>query len=232
MGVLLEKVNESLKVSKMGIADNYKNNSLYFYNKYQKSDDEVQSTRIPDVQMGRFYFFHYKDDSNWMKYSPVFTVAQKKFENLTIILAINLNFIPIQVRVSFFDQFITDKDIELDRPLNVELKSTYNELFRYSFEYSIVEYNTSQFAFVHRINMNKVPNFLYAGHPINKYDPEKLYDIWKVKLKTKYERDQEMSQALIKDFYQMSDDVNENYTVLKNHIQRLQNSLNKYGRPS
>jgi hypothetical protein len=232
MGVLLEKVNESLKVYGNGIADNYKNNSLYYYDKYQKSDENVQSTRITDIQMGRFYFFHYKDDSNWMKYSPVFTVAQKKFENLTIILAINLNFIPIQIRASFFDQFFTDKDIDLDRPLNVEFKGTYDELFRYSFEYSIVEYNISQLVFVHRINMEKVPTFLYAGHPINKYDPEKLYDIWKVKLKTKYQRDQEMSQALIKDFYKMTDDVNENYTVLKNHIQRLQNSFNKYGRPT
>lgn len=229
MGALLDRVNQSLKKYGKGIADNFKNNSLYFYNKYQKSDDKVQNIRISDIQMGRFYFFHYKDDSNWIKYSPVLTVSQKNFDNLTIILAINLNMIPIQIRASFFDQFLTDKDIDEDRSLNLDLKGTYDELFRYGFEYSIMEYNAAQLMFVHRINMKKVPTFLYSGHPINKYDPEKLYDIWKVKSKTKFQRDQEMSLALIKDFYNISDDINENYVVLKNHIQRLQNSLKKYG---
>jgi hypothetical protein len=232
MGILLEKVDESLKKYGKGIADNYKNNSLYFYNKYQKSDDKVESTRVPNIQMGRFYFFHYLDDSNWIKYSPIFTVAQKKFENKTIVLGINLNFIPIQIRASFFDQFVTEKDLELDNSLNVDMRGTYNELLIYGFEYSIMEYNTEQIVAVHRINMKKLPTFLYSGHPINKYDPVKLYDIWKVKLKTKSERDKEMSQALISDFYAISDDIKENYEVLKGHIQRIQRSLNKYGRPS
>ena len=77
--------------------------------------------------------------------------------------------------------------------------------------------------------MSKIPTFLYSGHPINKYDPRKLLDIWKVKLKTKEQRDQEMSQALIEDFYNISDDINDNYNVLRKHIQRLQNSYLKYG---
>lgn len=230
MGILLEKVNESLKQNGKGVADNFKKNSLHFYNKYQKSDNEVQNVRVQDIQLGRFYFFHYKDDSNWVKYSPVFTIGQKKFENLTILFAINLNMIPIEIRSSFFDQFFVDKDISEDRSLNVDMKGTYNELLRYGFEYSIMEYNIDQLVLVHRISMQQVPRFLYSGHPINKYDPVKLYDIWKVKIKTKYERDQEMSQALISDFYQISDDINENYVVLKKHIQRLQNSFSKYGR--
>ena len=86
--------------------------------------------------------------------------------------------------------------------------------------------------FVHRIKMSKIDTFLYSGHPINKYDPNKLYEIWKTKIKTKSKRDSEMSQALISDFFRINEDIDENYTVLKNHIQRLKNSLNKYGRPT
>jgi len=125
---------------------------------------------------------------------------------------------------------MTEKDFINDRSLPVEMTTTYNELFRYGFEYSIMEYNVNQISLVHRISMPLVPKFLYSGHPINKYDPNKLYEIWKVKSKTKYDRDKEMSQALIKDFYNISDDINENYVVLKKHIQRLQNSFEKYGR--
>ena len=230
MGVLLDKVNESLKKNGNGIADNFKNNSLYFYNKYQKSDDEVQSTRVLDIQMGRFYFFHYYDDSNWVKYSPVFTISTKRYQDLIIIEAINLNLIPIEIRVSFFDQFFSKKDFDEDKSLPTEFTSTYNELLRYGFEYAIMEYNVAQMNFVHRINMKNIPQFLYAGHPINKYDPRKLYDIWRVKIQTKYQRNQEMSQALIGDFFDISNEISDKYEVLEKHIKRLQTSLSKYGR--
>lgn len=80
--------------------------------------------------------------------------------------------------------------------------------------------------------MNAIPRFLYAGHPKNKYDAKKLYDIWKVKLKTQNQRDAEMSKALITDFFEASDEISKNYDVLRGHIQRLQSSLEKYGRQS
>jgi hypothetical protein len=38
-----------------------------------------------------------------------------------------------------------------------------------------------------------------------------------------------MSQALIKDFYDISDDIKENYKVLEGHISRLRTSIQKYG---
>ena len=80
--------------------------------------------------------------------------------------------------------------------------------------------------------MDSVPRFLYSGHPKNKYDAKKLYGIWKAKLKTRDQRDSEISQALIKDFFDVSDTISDNYDVLKGHIKRLQSSLEKYGRQS
>jgi hypothetical protein len=229
MGILLDKVTESLKIYGKGVADNYKNNALYFYNKYFGSDKNVQSIDPKDIQMGRFYFFHYKDDSNWIKYSPVFTIEFRKFENLVVVLAINLNLLPIEVRSLFFDPYMIERNFDQDIPLKVDYTETYRKLLRIGFEYAIMEYNVGQLVLCHRINMNKVPTYLYSGHPINKYDPNKLYDIWKAKIKNKQERDKEMSLALINDFFNISDDIKENYDVLKKHIQRLQNSLTKYG---
>ena len=129
-----------------------------------------------------------------------------------------------------FQEFFSEKDFDEDKALPTEFTSTYNELLRYGFEYAIMEYNVAQMNFVHRINMKKVSQFLYAGHPINKYDPRKLYDIWKVKIKTKYQRNQEMSQALISDFFDISNEISDKYEVLEKHIKRLQTSLSKYGR--
>lgn len=229
MAELLERVKLALLVNGNGIVENYKNNSLYFYNKYQSSDKEVRSMRGGEMQLGGFYFLHYQDDSNWMKYSPIFTVDFRKFGNKIIILAVNLNFIPIEVRTTIFDGFITENDFEKDNLLTVNYQGMYDQLRRYGFEYAIVEYNLGQILYAHKISLDLVPRFLYAGHPINKYDPLKLYSIWKAKLGDRDLRDQEMSTALIDEFFEISDDINKNYNVLKGHIQRLKRSISKYG---
>jgi hypothetical protein len=232
MGLLLERIKLSNLVNGDGIADNYKKNSLYFYEKFRKSDHEVQSVALSKIQAGRFYFFHYLDDSNWMKYSPVFVISIKKFENLQIIMAINMNFVPLEVRTSVFDNVIVEQNFEKDEPLNVDFNGVYQRLRKYGFEYSICEYNLAQVKLCHKINMDSVPRFLYSGHPKNKYDARKLYSIWKAKLKTRDKRDAEMSSSLIKDFFDVTDDISNNYEVLRGHIQRLQSSLEKYGRQS
>jgi hypothetical protein len=230
MGILRTKVGEDLK--KQNLADYYKNNTIEFLEKYRSSDNDVSRSRIENIQFGRFYFFQYRDDSKWMQYSPVFTIDFKKFENLIIMRAINLNFIPFDIRVKFFDNFMVEKDLDQDRFLRADYTTVYDELFQIGFEWTIMEYNMSQMVVAHKINMSLIPKFLYSGHPEVKYDPRKLYEIWQAKLKTKYQRDQEMTSALIKDFYQVSEQIDEKYVVLKKHIQRLQNSLTKYGRSS
>ena len=229
MGELIERVKLNNLVYGNGIADNYKNNSLYFYNKFSKSDDEVTSMNVGQMQIGGFYHLHYLDDSNWMKYSPIFTVDFRKFENLIIIIGVNFNFIPLEVRVSLFDNFIKEEDFENNRLLAVDFKGMYNELIRYGFEYALVEYNLKQVQLVHKINMSAVPRFLYSGHPRNKYDPKKLISIWESKIKGRNERDNEMSKALISDFYSASDEIMENYKMLKSHIDRVRRSFEKYG---
>ena len=232
MGELLERIKLSNLVNGNGIVDNYKKNSLYFYNKYRKSDSEVRAVPLSRIQAGRFYFFHYLDDSNWIKWSPVFVISIKKFKNLQIIFAINFNFLPLEVRPSIFDNVMLESNFDKDLPLKVKFDEVYKRLRKYGFEYCIQEYNLAQVKLCHKISMEVVPRFLYSGHPKNKYDAKKLYQIWKAKIKTRTQRDNEMSSALITDLFEVSDDISENYKVLKNHITRLQNSLKKYGSQS
>ena len=230
MSELLERVRLNNLVYGDGVADNFKNNSIFFYNKYSKSDNQVSSIGVGEIQIGRFYHLHYQDDSNWMKYSPVFTVDVKKFESLIILMAVNFNFIPVEVRISIFDKFMNSDTFENDRLLSVDFTGVYNELKRYGFEYAIVEYNIKQVKLVHKINMSVVPRFLYSAHPINKYDPRKLYEIWSAKISKRNERDAEMSKLLIDDFIKSSDEIAENYKMMKDHINRVKRSIEKYGR--
>lgn len=229
MGILLERIKLNNLVYGNGIAENFKANSLFFYNKYQKSDKEVTNISIIDIKKGGFYFIKYKDESNWMQYSIVFTSDFRKFNNMIIILAVNFNFIPLEIRVSIFDKYITEKDFERNSFLNVDYEGMYTALIKYGFEYALVEYNIAQIYSVHKICMDLVPRFLYSQYPTNKYDPIALYGIWKAKIKDKSLRNQEISKALITDFYAVSDDIMENYNVLKDHINRIQRNLDKFG---
>jgi hypothetical protein len=229
MGILQEKVDLSLLVYGNGIADNFKNNSLFFYEKYQKSDKTVTSIAASDIKVGGFYFLHYLDDSNWMRWSPIFVADYKKFSNVVILFGVNFNFIPLEVRVSIFDKFIKEEDFEKDVPLKVDYQGVYNELLRFGFEYALMEFNLIQVKFVHRISMDMVPRFLYSQHPQNKYDPNKLMQIWNAKIGDKDKRHKEMMASMLSDFYDINGDIKAQYKLLKDHIQRIQTSIQKYG---
>lgn len=222
MGELTERSKRSLLVNGNGIVDNFKNNSLYFYEKYtNKSSDEIRSVSIKDVIPGGFYFLHYQDDSNWMKYSPVFIADYKKFSNKIVIFAVNFNFVPLEIRILLFDKFIIDQNFERDDLLKVDLDGMYTELRKIGFEYALMEYDASKILIAHKIKLDILPRFLYHQHPINKYDPGKLIQIWEAKIEARDQRHKEMMLALVSEFYDASFDISEKYDALKGHIQRI-----------
>jgi hypothetical protein len=212
------------------LAESYKENTMFFYDAYQKNSADVTNINVGKMQLGAFYFLQYQDDSNWMQYSPIFTVDFRKFGDMIIILAVNLNFIPLQVRVTIFDKYITEKDLESNTLFDTNYESVYKSFLQYGYEYAIVEYNMKQIKFVHKIKNSLIPKFLYSGFPKNKYDPIKLYSIWKTKLKTRDKRHQEMMNADIKDFYDTENEILNDYKALESHIDRIRKSYGKYGK--
>ena len=112
------ELSEIAKLEKLVREDYYKN-SDFFALKYKKSDEFVKSVPMTSMRMGEFYFIHYKDDSNWMKYSPVFVVEQRNFGNQIIVMAVNLNFIPLELRTMIFDPYIQEENFENDTFLSI-----------------------------------------------------------------------------------------------------------------
>ncbi len=229
MGVLSEKVKLSLLVNGNGVVDNFKKNSLYFYNLYTKSNNDFRQVNPSRITTGGFYFFHYIDESNWMRWSPVFVADYRKFSNKIVVFAVNFNFLPLEVRVMLFDRFITEEDFKLDKNLNVDLQGVYDQLRRLGFEYALVEYDANRLELVHRVSLNILPRFLYHQHPKNKYDPNKLISIWETKLETREERHKEMTIALIDEFFDINSEISDKYNVLESHIKRLQRNIKKWG---
>ena len=228
MGEFLERVKLHKLVNGNSIEENYINNSTYYYYKYRESDEEVTSINLKDIQLGRFYFLHYHDPSNWMKYSPIFTVDVKRFGDIICLIAINMNFLPIEVRYAIFDKYITEDDLDKDRALRVDFPTVYKILREIGFEYSLIEYNLEQIKLVHKIKMSSVPRFVLSGHPVNKYDPKKLYEICLTKLKDQAKRDKEMTSLLVKDLFASTEEIEKNFDELKDHAKRIRKSFEKY----
>ncbi len=228
MGALQERVNLSQKVYGANLVDYFKNNSIYMVDKYSKSDDMCESIAISNISIGRFYFFHYEDPSNWMRYAPVFTIEYKQIKDMKILMALNFNFLPLELRSRIFDKFISEQMFEKNSALEVNFQGIYTELLKYGFEYGIMEFNAVQLKLVHKINLELLPRFLYSSHPKNTYDPNKLMQIWTAKLDKREERHKEIVSSTLLDFYEAESLINDKYDVLFGHIKRLQESYDKF----
>ena len=210
--------------------ENFKNNSLFFAQKYKKPDESVKVVRLAEIKPGGFYFLHYLDDSNWLKFAPVFLVDFRKFDNKVILIAVNFNFIPMEIRAQIFDNYITNDDFEKNNYLKVDYEGMYRELLKVGFEYALMEFNAAQIKIVHRIHLELLPRFLYAQHPINKYDPKKLVEIWQAKLDKREQRHKEIISSILSEYYDITKEISEKYDLMRDHIKRIQTSLTKYGR--
>lgn len=228
MGELAERVKINLLVYGNDLAENYKTNSLFFYQKYQESSDDCKSVNISNLTSGRFYFFHYKDDSNWMKWAPVYLVDYKKFGNKIILFCVNFNFLPLQLRVGIFDKFISEQDFYKNDFLKVKMNILYDELRKQGFEYSLMEFDAIRINMAHLIHIDLLPRFIIAGHPKNVYDPNKLVAIAKAKAAKSNLRHAEMMKSSINEFYKISKEIPEKYIALRKHILRLQSNAIKY----
>jgi hypothetical protein len=232
MGALKERVKLDMSVFGGGPVDFFANNVSYMYDLYENSREVCPIVPKENIVSGGFYHLHYMDDSNWVRYSPIFVAEHKRMGNMIVLLAVNLNFIPLELRVDIFDPFITEKDYTKgDVLLEVDFPGMYGRLLRFGFEYALMEYNVAQVKLAHRVTLPILSRFLWSAYPVNKYDPNALMRIWKKKIETKEQRHQEIIRATLDEFYDIKGEMSEKYDVLSGHIDRLQKSFTKYGRP-
>jgi hypothetical protein len=242
MGELSERCKLSLLVHGDGIIDNYQKNNNFFESKYLDSDNEVKNVRLNQVFPGRFYFFQLDDNekSNWIRLSPTFVISnsiiansledkEKKDKDLPAVIdlihVINMNFLPFEVRVNFFDKFMLETNFRDDRELPVTFKGVYDELRTYGFEYAINQYPTHRILNAWRIHMELVPRFLYSSHRLNVYDPVKLHEIRKAKFADRAKRDAEMRSLLMSDFMSATSEINKKFETLSENILRVKNRI-------
>lgn len=230
MGVLRSKIQE---LTKNGVPTFFKENCMTYYNLYKSPDmDIVKPSPISNMYNGGIYFIYYKDESNWMKLSPILCAD---IRDKRIIFGINLNFLPLEIRMDLFDGIVSNLEDNNNQsngmtPFHfLNFETAYKLLLRRGFEYAIVEYDMSRIVQVFEIKYENLPTWIYSQHPKNIYDPIKLYQIWSVKLKDRPERHKDLINKLVEDFYNVTDELIDNSTALKGHFKRLQRNQEKFG---
>jgi hypothetical protein len=88
-----------------------------------------------------------------------------------------------------------------------------------------MEFDVSKIELANKVSLLLLPRFLYHQHPINKYDPNKLIEIWAAKIEKREQRHKEMTLALLSDFYDVNSEISDKYSVLKGHIQRIRRNM-------
>lgn len=230
MGELRKTIKE---LTTIGVPKFFKENSLYYYKQYRSPDKSiVNPIPVSNMYNGGIYFLYYQDESNWMQLSPILCVD---IRDKRIIFGINLNFLPLEIRMDLFDTIVNslednNKQSSGMTPFNfLNFEKAYKLLLRRGFEYAIVEYDISRIVRVYEIQYDQLPTWIYSQHPKNIYDPNKLYQIWASKLKDRPERHKELISKLVEDFYNVTDELIDNSTALKKHFQRLQRNQEKFG---
>jgi len=225
MGFLLEKTDLNRLVNADGLVEYFKKNSIEMVDYYSKSTKECLNISVRNIKPGGFYHLISQNKSNWMRNAPVFVADYKKVGTGIIILAVNMNLIPLQIRALLFDKFITEKDFDKDSFLKVNFNGMYNELKNIGFEYSLMEFDASKIILAHKISLSILPKFLISQHPTNTYDPKKLSEIWKSKIGKQTERDAEMQKSSLEEFYNIHFEIDSKYENLKKHIERIRKNL-------
>ena len=232
MGALKEQVKLDMSVFGGDPVSFFAENVQYMYDLYQESRPVCPAISKENLVTGGFYHLHYLDDSNWVRYSPVFIADHRRVGNMIVLIAVNMNFIPLELRVDIFDPFITEKDYEKgDVLLSVDFQGMYGRLLQFGFEYALMEYNVAQVKLAHRVTLPILTRFLWSALPVIIFDPRSLMQIWTKKLETKEQRHKEIVKATLGEFYDVEKDLSEKYDTLSGHIDRLQKSYMKYGKP-
>lgn len=217
MSKFIDNYNTSLTLHGDGLVDNYRNNTMFFYNQYMKSSNDILSIKMEQMHIGYFYFIHYRidDKKTFIQYSPILVVDFRKVNDLVIVFAINFNIIPLDMRHHIVDDLVDDNIINSNYRINITYELAYKILLKYGFEYAIVEYNPLDIVKVHKISTNILPRFICSGHPKVYYDHRKLYNIWKNALKTREKRYNENKNKLVSELEFVKNQMNSGYDKLK-----------------
>ena len=220
----------------------YKNNEEYIKEHLNSSNNEIVApVNITSIEKGKFYFMFYHLDgkiSNWEKFNPLLVVDWFDLDNTRYLYGISLNFIPMNIKVIFFNEIFNGnlkiiennlmKDITKQEPLKgIDFVNTYKMLSNIGFEWAIRRFDIKYINNVYNINFSSLKEFITMSTiGFTGVDDMKLIEIWKSKIFKQQERHERIIKELLNDYKEMSKDIKKTYNNLQDKNNALEDAMN------
>lgn len=220
----------------------YKNNEEYIKEHLNSSNNEIIApVNITSIEKGKFYFMFYHLDgkiSNWEKFNPLLVVDWFDLDNTRYLYGISLNFIPMNIKVIFFNEIFNGnlkviennllKNITNQESLKgIDFVNTYKMLSNIGFEWAIRRFDIKYINNVYNINFGSLKEFITMSTiGFTGVDDMKLIEIWKSKIFKQQERHERIIKELLNDYKEMSKDIKKTYNNLQDKNNALEDALN------
>lgn len=235
MADLLDRIKilkdaEGIKVSE--------NSTNWLLARLQTPDAGFKAVRAKNMFVGKFYFMLYDlsgKSSKMEQYSPILLVDHRKMLTKNIVYGISINFIPQNIRLLFFDNFLSsfqniflpidakEKVGNAEKPLPINFKIAFDSLDKIGFQYSIREFDMDLINKSYEVSMQLLPRFLTVNSTVlTGVDELKLAEIWESKLKNRTESTQQRISELITDYSEINEVFKKEFKSYKTEFDKIQ----------
>lgn len=218
---------------------------------YSKNSDTVMSwirendhtkllpVNASQIEKGKFYFMFYDlsgKSSKMEQYNPLFVIDWATIDNKKYLFGININFIPIAIRVIIFNQIINsdlkkfddiNSKVDKQNPITgLSFAKVYKLLKSIGFEWAIRKFDGSKINKTYCVDMNSLKEFVtMSTAKITGVDDGKLLDIWKSKISKQEQREKELIKELLGDYKEMEKEILKNINNISEKEEQLYKSI-------
>lgn len=219
----------------------YVENAKYIIDELQVNHKTVKPVNIGDLEKGKFYVLFYDlsgKTSKMEKINPMLLCDWADMNNTRFVFGCSLNFIPVSIRVVFFNNLLNNNlnilsknetlDIGDQRALDqINFANVYKLLQSIGYEWSIRKLDAKKLNKAHVIDTKVLDKFItMSTASLTGVDDGKLMEIWLKKLKEQDERHKKLLVELAGDYTKISNELNTQFSKLNDREQSLQESLN------
>jgi len=236
MGELLERVR-ILKDEEVKVAEN---STDWLLTRLKNPDEGFKTVRPKNMYVGKFYFMMYDmqgKSSKMEQYSPILLVDFRKVATKKILYGISINFLPQNIRLLFFDEFLKpfenvfepidseEKKGGPEKPLPISFQIAFEALDKIGFQYVIREFDADKINKVYEVKMSMLPRFMTVNTTVlTEVDEQKMAEIWLSKLKNREEAVQKRISELITDYKEITKTFDKEFKSYEREFEKIEKS--------
>lgn len=236
----MSKYLENLTALRSMYPDYISHSTKWLAGKFRSPDKKTHFVNLKDIQVGSFYFMKYDSrsvnkSSKMEQTVPMLVVDYKDKIDKRVLWILNMNFMPINIKVAFMSSFMEKfpnaekfnaevEDTVSEQPLNsITYDLMWRELIKYGFEYAIREIRVELIEKVLKVSTDNLHYLTTVNTQIlTGVDEGKLNEIWITKLKNESigERAEELLQ-IKNNYYAILEELADKFKFLDRRLKGL-----------